>query len=137
MPDDLDPTLNEQWARIRGRLRKDVGDAAFRSWLKPLSFQSMHRGVIRLAVPTRLMRDWIKSNYAEQISGLWREEEESVAQVEIVVQPPNRAPRLTPQESTSPGGTPARERVGDQDAPHRREQAKKFDPAYHDVGALP
>ena len=134
MPDELDQTLNEQWARIRGRLRKDVGDAAFRSWLKPLSFQSVHRGVIRLAVPTRLMRDWIKSNYVEHIFGLWREEDESVIQVEIVVQPPNRAPRLSPQGLEGAGNAQARADSADDTASKRPERGKKIEPVYRDVG---
>ncbi|MCH8808749.1 MAG: hypothetical protein IH993_02790, partial [Proteobacteria bacterium] len=38
---------SEQWARVRGRLRAEVGDAAFRSWLKPLTMVSAKRGVVR------------------------------------------------------------------------------------------
>ena len=30
-------TLAEQWASVRGQLRAEVGDAAFNSWLKPLT----------------------------------------------------------------------------------------------------
>ena len=30
---DLDPLVQERWARVRGRLRAEVGEAAFRSWL--------------------------------------------------------------------------------------------------------
>ena len=141
MPGELDHSLNEQWARVRGRLRKDVGDAAFRSWLKPLSFQSIHRGVIRLAVPTRLMRDWIKSNYAEQIFGLWHEEDATVVQVEIVVQPPNRAPRLSSNENGASederSSTPAVDdgRIAMVRPERVLDRSRSMDPAYRDVGA--
>ncbi len=80
----------EQWARVRGRLRSEVGEAAYRSWLKPLSLVGETKGVMRLSVPTRFMRDWVSSNYAERILGLWEEEDDSVAAVEIVVRPPPR-----------------------------------------------
>ena len=84
-------TLNDEcWARVRGRLRAEVGDAAFRSWLKPLTMMSIKQGVVRMAVPTRFMRDWVISNYAERIHSLWRDENEAVARVEIVVRPPAR-----------------------------------------------
>jgi len=87
---DYDEGLIEQWARIRGRLRDEVGEAAFRSWLKPLTLMGARDNVVRMAVPTRLMRDWVKSNYAEQIFALWHEENEAVREIEVVVQPPNR-----------------------------------------------
>ena len=42
---EYDSYILEQWARVRGRLRAEVGEAAFRSWLKPLLTPEMHRGV--------------------------------------------------------------------------------------------
>ena len=103
--DDLGPQLGEQWARVRGRLRADAGDAAYRSWLKPLTMVSVKKGVVRMSVPTRFMRDWIQGNYAERIQGLWQDEEERVQKVEIVVQPPPRPapkPECGPEAAASP-----------------------------------
>jgi chromosomal replication initiator protein len=82
--------ISEQWARVRGRLRAEVGEAAFRSWLKPLTLVGAKDGVVRMAVPTRFMRDWVRTNYVERISALWGDENEVVRGVEIVVQPPTR-----------------------------------------------
>ena len=82
--------LNEQWARVRGRLRTEVGEAAFRSWLKPLTLVSHKGSVVRMSVPTRFMRDWVNGNYAERIRDLWREEIPEVSGVEVVVQPQAR-----------------------------------------------
>ncbi len=85
----------EEWARVRGRLRAEVGDAAFRSWLKPLTMVGAKNGVARMSVPTRFMRDWVVSNYAERIQILWQDEGVGIERVEIVVQPPPRpAPKL-------------------------------------------
>ena len=33
----LDSQLNAKWARVRGRLRSEYGEQAYRSWLKPLT----------------------------------------------------------------------------------------------------
>ncbi|MGO1119014.1 chromosomal replication initiator protein DnaA [Rhodovibrionaceae bacterium A322] len=82
--------LNEQWARVRGRLRTEVGEAAFRSWLKPLTLVSHKGNVVRMSVPTRFMRDWVNGNYAERIRDLWREEIPEISGVEVVVQPQAR-----------------------------------------------
>jgi len=96
--EDRATSLDEQWARVRGRLRAEVGEAAYRSWLKPLTMVSVKKGVVRMAVPTRFMRDWVLSNYAQRIETLWRDEDEDVARVEIVVQPPER-PMPRPQDA--------------------------------------
>jgi len=87
---ERDSLTMEQWARVRGRLRAEVGEAAFRSWLKPLTMSGGRSGGVRLSVPTRFMRDWVASNYADRILALWRDEDSSIAAVEIVVQPPAR-----------------------------------------------
>ena len=102
---------SEEWARVRGRLRSEVGDAAFRSWLKPLVLVEVRNGVARLAVPTRFMRDWVCSHYQDRLRALWRAEDAKLKAVEIVVQSSRRpaAPQLrrpeTPQRSE--GAPPA------------------------------
>ena len=98
---ELDPSTSELWARVRGRLRAEVGEAAFRSWLKPLTLVSAKKGVVRMAVPTRFMRDWVRSNYSERIFALWSDEDPVASKVEIVVRPPNRpGPKPGPDEAT-------------------------------------
>ncbi|MEO3427707.1 chromosomal replication initiator protein DnaA [Pelagibius sp. CAU 1746] len=87
---DGEATVIEQWGRVRGRLRAEVGEAAYRSWLKPLTLAGSRNGKLRLAVPTRFMRDWVASNYAERLGALWNEEDPDIGGIEIVVQPPAR-----------------------------------------------
>lgn len=33
--------LQSQWARVRGRLRSEFGEAAFRNWLKKLTLAGL------------------------------------------------------------------------------------------------
>ncbi len=96
-----DNSLTEQWTRVRARLRGDVGDAAFNSWLKPLTLGDFKAGRLRVAVPTRFMRDWIEQNYADRLTELWVEENESVTAVEIIVEPT--------QTVIQPAGAPPRQ----------------------------
>jgi chromosomal replication initiator protein len=98
-----DGSLTEQWARVRARLRVDVGDAAFNSWLKPLTLGDFNRGRLRVAVPTRFMRDWIEQNYAVQLAEFWAEENEGVETVEIIVEPT--------QTVVQPAGAPPRQPI--------------------------
>ncbi len=73
------------WDDIHARLRREFGEAVFRSWLKPLKLQAFYHGIMEVAVPTRFMRDWIQSNYLDRISALAREAENGVQRVELVV----------------------------------------------------
>ena len=132
--DDRADLLNEQWARVRGRLRAEVGEAAYRSWLKPLTMISAKKGVVRMAVPTRFMRDWVLSNYAQRIEALWREEDENVSGVEIIVQPPERPslrPEAAPKKRAASAATPA---ISSR-APAASPPAAEGEPSYRDVSA--
>ena len=53
------PLHEEQWSAIRAHLQEELGDAAFRSWLKPLSLRRIEDGVAQVAAPTRFLRDWV------------------------------------------------------------------------------
>ena len=77
--------IDVEWDRIKGRLRDEVGDAAYRSWLRPITLQDARDGSVRLGLPTRFMRDWVATHYGERIKSLWGAENPSIRNVEIVV----------------------------------------------------
>jgi chromosomal replication initiator protein len=82
-----DGDLGAQWARIRGQLRHEFGDAAFKSWLKPLTLAGGGEGGVRISVPTRFLRDWVVAHYGDRIEALWREENPAVGSIDIFVAP--------------------------------------------------
>jgi chromosomal replication initiator protein len=77
--------IEAQWARVRGRLRDEFGDAAFRSWLKPMTLAEVSDGCVRIGVPTRFLRDWVAAHYADRIRTLWTGENGAIAAVDIFV----------------------------------------------------
>ena len=95
--------LDEQWARVRVRLRHEVGENAFSSWLKPLTLVGPRGDKIRMAVPSRFMRDWINGNYSQRLAELWAEERNMSVGIEVVVQPPARPAPRDLQDSPSRG----------------------------------
>ena len=74
---------NVQWERVRGRLRTEVGEAAFNSWLKPLTLQTIDDRKVAMAAPTRFMRDWVVKNYADRIRALWQEQDPQFDSIEV------------------------------------------------------
>lgn len=103
-------SLDQQWARIRGRLKDEVGEIAYRSWLQPLSFAGIRGGEVRIVVPTRFMRDWVLTHYADRIRNLWAGENPDVLSIDVVVASAN-APSMLMPELTSDGdaGEPSRD----------------------------
>ena len=82
---NVDPVITQEWARVRGILRSEVGEAAYRSWLKPLTLLSVEDGRIEISVPTQFMRDWVVSHYGERLRQLWLSQNSDVNSVEITV----------------------------------------------------
>ena len=81
----MDKSLSAQWTRIRGRLRAEYGEAAYRSWLKPLTLCGCSDGRVKLSAPTRFMRDWVDSQYGERLARLWKAEIEQIEGVDIIL----------------------------------------------------
>ena len=88
--------VEKQWARVRGRLRQEVGDGFYNAWLKHLTFVSIDDGVITVSVPSRFIRDWVDTHYADRLRALWAVEAPSIADVEIVVNEAANDYRLGP-----------------------------------------
>jgi chromosomal replication initiator protein len=93
--------IDQQWGRVQGRLRSEFGDAAFNSWLKPLSLINIDRNKVEIAVPTRFMKDWVQSHYIDRIRDFWCQENPDVSLIEIkvarsgAVQPDNIQAKVT------------------------------------------
>ncbi len=68
-------------------MRDEFGGAAFNSWLKPMTLAEVRGSNVRIAVPTRFMRDWVVDNYADRIQELWHDENEKIKTAEIIVAP--------------------------------------------------
>src|SRR5215469_14105722 len=80
----------DEWTRVAGQLREEIGEAAYRSWLQPMRAQGIEGGQAVVAAPTPFLRDWAAAHYADRILTLWRVENRRVLRVSIVVAPNGR-----------------------------------------------
>ena len=87
------PSPDEQWARVRGQLRAEFGAAAYNSWLQPIRLSGVDSGQVTMNVPTRFMREWVMSRYADRIRALWRGEDSSVRSIDFAVNSGGRSAR--------------------------------------------
>jgi chromosomal replication initiator protein len=77
-----------QWERVRARLREQLGEGAYKSWLSALASGGFAGGTVRLTVPSQFHRDWVTEHYADRIRGAWLDERSDIRRIEIVVAEP-------------------------------------------------
>lgn len=66
--------IRETWERVRAKLRFRFGEAAFNSWLKPLSLEIENNDEIILLAPSRFLKEWVITNYQETLKEFWQAE---------------------------------------------------------------
>jgi len=101
----MNSELGEQWARVRGRLRTEVGEVEYRSWLRQMVLADANADEVAIALPTRFLRDWVRSHYGDRLMALWQGENPRVKRVEVVVRASAASQGLT--TSIEPGIEPA------------------------------
>jgi len=83
---------SEAWMRICRRLRADVGEDVFSSWFGRLELESLMEGTASLSVPTKFLKSWIQSHYAEKLLLALALELPDVKRLSIAVRSSNRPP---------------------------------------------
>ena len=75
------------WQEVCENLRSEIGEAAYQSWVKPMTVRGVSDDTARISVPTRFMRDWVVAHYVDRLGVLWNEIDSNISSVEISVQP--------------------------------------------------
>ena len=125
----MDSRISAQWARVRGLLRSEVGDSSYRSWLKPLILIGVDGNAVRIATPTRFMREYVNENFAGRILELWIDENDAIEKLDIEIQaePVKRERKrmtATPAEPPARTPRPARQPPAAAAAPSERGEAE-------------
>jgi chromosomal replication initiator protein len=80
-----EPQLAAQWARVRGRLQQEVGDVEYRTWLRQMTLIGIATDEITVTLPSRFLRDWVRSHYGDRLTTLWQAENRRVRRVDLRV----------------------------------------------------
>jgi chromosomal replication initiator protein len=94
----------ENWSRVKERLRAEVGEDVYSSWFARIELDAIEQGTVRLSVPTRFLKSWIQSHYAERVLACWRAQENQINRVELTVRSAvlRNAIPVKPRETVSP-----------------------------------
>jgi chromosomal replication initiator protein len=94
----------DAWTRICRRLRSELGEDVFSSWFGRLELDGISDGIAYLSVPTKFLKSWIESHYADKIWPLFESELPDVKRLSIRVRS-SRRPAFDPS-SIADGGAP-------------------------------
>jgi chromosomal replication initiator protein len=81
-----DAVLGSHWAAISGRLKTEVGEVEYRTWLRQITLGPLDEDELVLFLPTRFLRDWVRGQYGDRLQQLWQGETGFVRRIELQVQ---------------------------------------------------
>src|SRR5260370_3822907 len=79
-----------EWLGVLGQVRAEIGEDACRRWRRPMNLEHVDSGQAVIAAPTRFLRDWVATHYADRLLALWRAANEQVKRLSIIVGLPSR-----------------------------------------------
>ena len=84
---DFADDRGDEWVRVSGLLKEEIGEAAYRSWLQSLHIERIVAGEAIVAAPTAFLRNWVETHYADRLLAIWRSANPAVARLSLIVDP--------------------------------------------------
>ena len=85
----MNTLLSEQnqkcWTQVKDRLRAEVGEDIFSSWFARIELDNLENDTVSLSVPTRFLRSWIQSHYAEKVLACWQGVDTAIMRIDLTV----------------------------------------------------
>ncbi|GAA3843539.1 chromosomal replication initiator protein DnaA [[Pseudomonas] carboxydohydrogena] len=91
----------DRWTRVKGRLRSTVGEDVYSSWFARMDLERVGGESVHLSVPTRFLKSWIQTHYADRVLSCWQAELPDVHRIDLTVRTPVRAPAVVKDARTS------------------------------------
>ncbi len=94
------------WVRICSRMQAEVGEVEYRTWLRQMTLGPVEHDEITLYLPTRFLRDWVRSQYGDRLGALWNAEIAVIRRVELTLAPEMRSEARPPVAAIAPSPIP-------------------------------
>jgi chromosomal replication initiator protein len=106
------------WERVRVRLRAELGEDVYSSWLARLELETVDSdGTAHLSVPTRFLKSWIQAQFADRIARIFNEEADSVQRIALLLR--TAGGRAVAARPAAPGGADAERAPAEPAAPRQ------------------
>ena len=80
------------WNEILKMFKKNFGDAVYESWIKNVNLKKEFNHYVILSAPTRFVRDWIVSRYADKMLDVIKTFKKSIQRLEFLIDETNEKP---------------------------------------------
>ncbi len=75
--------LAASWSRVHARLRAEVGEVEYRSWLRELTLGGLDGDEVTIHLPSRFLCDWVRTHYGDRLTTLWQAEHAAIRRVDV------------------------------------------------------
>ena len=82
------------WIEVLEKLKKTFGSAVYESWIKNINLKKEYNHYVVLSVPTRFVRDWIVSRYADKILDVIKLFKKSINRIEFLIDETEKSNQL-------------------------------------------
>ena len=100
--------LAAQWLRVRTRLAAELGEAEIRHWLRQVGLGTLNDGDLVITLPSRFLRDWVRSQHRDRLTSLWQSENPAVRHLDIRIDGGEPAGRAEPLDTEASRPDPSR-----------------------------
>ncbi|WP_458759134.1 chromosomal replication initiator protein DnaA [Afipia sp. TerB] len=126
-------TEQDRWTRVKGRLRSTVGEDVYTSWFARMDLEGVGEESVHLSVPTRFLKSWIQTHYAERVLSCWQAELPAVNRIDLTVRSPMRSAAPVRDAKSSPDERRIEQRADNRAAPELRTAATAPVSASHEA----
>ena len=74
------------WIAILEKFKKSFGSDVYESWIKNINLKKEFNHYVVLSAPTRFVRDWIVSRYADKILDVIKKDKGSIQRIEFLIE---------------------------------------------------
>jgi len=74
------------WVAILEKFKKSFGNDVYESWIKNINLKKEFNHYVVLSAPTRFVRDWIVSRYADKILDMIKKDKGSIQRIEFLIE---------------------------------------------------
>ena len=74
------------WEKVLKSLRDNFGKDVYESWMKNINLNKEYNHYVILLAPTRFVRDWIVSRYADKILDIIKIYKPSIQRIEFLIE---------------------------------------------------
>ena len=73
------------WNEVLEKFKKTFGNDIFESWIKNINLKKEFNHYVILSTPTRFVRDWIVSRYADKMLDIIKTFKKSIQRIEFLI----------------------------------------------------